>query len=324
MSNDVPTYDQLMRRRDAPAGSSWGLFTESPERGMANFAGPEQVRSGMQTVRIGQVIGLDYAIDAFQPSMSRRRTPPQQTITSAHPDSYDDVWTGFWPQVSSHVDGLRHRRSHRHGFYGGVPDDQIASTSTALGVQQWADRPIAGRAVLADIDRYRHRRTAPLDHRNGEAIGVEEIRMALADQHVSIEPGDLLLIHTGWAAWFLSLDHDERAAARTERRTTGLAQSRELLAWLWDSRIALVGTDTFAVEALPPRDDSPFEDTGEDHGMMHQELLAMLGCPLGELWRLDELAAQCARHDRYAFFASVKPLNLPGGVGSPANALAIL
>jgi hypothetical protein len=57
--------------------------------------------------------------------------------------------------------------------------------------------------------------------------------------------------------------------------------------------------------------------------MMHQQLIALLGMAIGELWRLDELAEDCARDGIYEFLVVSKPLNLVGGVGSPANAVAI-
>lgn len=323
MTINYPTYQELLDRHDGPAGSSWGVFDEHPERGMANFAGPDQVRAAADAISTGEVFNLDYPLDAFHPSMSRQRTSPVEDIHSAHEDSFDDVWTNFWPQVSSHVDGLRHRRAHGDGFYNGVSADRVSTETSDLGVQVWAERPIVGRAVLADVERHLRSEGMPIDHGAGRALELAELRATLEAQDVTIMPGDLLLVRTGWAGWFLDLAPDKRERARTVRHTTGLAQSRLFIEWLWNSRIALLGTDTFAVEVLPPRQDSPFSNTGEDHGMMHQELIAKLGCPLGELWHLDELAAACARTGRYSFFASVKPLNLTGGVGSPANSLAI-
>jgi hypothetical protein len=61
----------------------------------------------------------------------------------------------------------------------------------------------------------------------------------------------------------------------------------------------------------------------DDAGMMHQELIASLGMPLGELWRLDALATACAQDQRWHCLVVVKPLHLEGGVGSPANATAL-
>jgi hypothetical protein len=56
---------------------------------------------------------------------------------------------------------------------------------------------------------------------------------------------------------------------------------------------------------------------------LHFELLALLGMPIGELFDLDALAADCARDGRYEFLFTSAPLNKTGGIGSPPNALAI-
>jgi hypothetical protein len=49
----------------------------------------------------------------------------------------------------------------------------------------------------------------------------------------------------------------------------------------------------------------------------------MLGTALGELFDFDELAAACRADGRWDFLFVSVPLNLPGGVGSPANAIVI-
>jgi uncharacterized membrane protein len=59
-------------------------------------------------------------------------------------------------------------------------------------------------------------------------------------------------------------------------------------------------------------------------GLMHPTLIALLGLCLGELWDLEALAEDCAATGVYECFLSCKPLNLTGGVGSPANAMAIV
>lgn len=49
----------------------------------------------------------------------------------------------------------------------------------------------------------------------------------------------------------------------------------------------------------------------------------MFGLPIGELWDLKELAAYCKKTGRYSFMLTSVPLNHPGLVASPPNALAI-
>ncbi|HEY5625021.1 MAG TPA: cyclase family protein, partial [Dehalococcoidia bacterium] len=58
-------------------------------------------------------------------------------------------------------------------------------------------------------------------------------------------------------------------------------------------------------------------------GFMHWRLIPLLGMPIGELWDLDALAADCADDGVYEFLFTSSPLNVPGGVGSPPNAMAI-
>ena len=60
---------------------------------------------------------------------------------------------------------------------------------------------------------------------------------------------------------------------------------------------------------------------GED--FLHFHMLAFFGMPIGEMWNLEGLAADCAADKRYEFFLTSAPLNIPGGVGSPPNAIAV-
>jgi hypothetical protein len=49
----------------------------------------------------------------------------------------------------------------------------------------------------------------------------------------------------------------------------------------------------------------------------------MFGMSIGELWDLKALSAHCKKVKRYSFLLTSAPLNVPGLVGSPPNALAI-
>jgi hypothetical protein len=49
----------------------------------------------------------------------------------------------------------------------------------------------------------------------------------------------------------------------------------------------------------------------------------MFGMSIGELWDLKALSAHCKKTGRYSFLLTSAPLNIPGLVGSPPNALAI-
>ncbi|MEJ1231014.1 MAG: hypothetical protein WDM88_10925 [Galbitalea sp.] len=60
-----------------------------------------------------------------------------------------------------------------------------------------------------------------------------------------------------------------------------------------------------------------------EFGFLHHMLLGSFGMAIGELWWLGDLVDDCREDGRWEVFLTSAPLNLPGGIGSPANALAI-
>lgn len=326
MSRDVPAYTELAASSSEgrPAGTAWGLF-DDPWRGAPSFVGPEQVKAAVATVQTGQVLGLDFSVDAFDPGMSVKREKPRHVIYAGHTCHRDDWLDGFYLQGSTQVDGLRHRRSDEVGFYAGVADETIQPGTREIGIQVWADDPIVSRGVLIDVGHHRELQGHPIDHAHGEAIPWADILEAASAQEVEVVRGDIVMIRTGWAEWFLGMTEDQRRAHAATKLSAGLRQEREVPAWAWDHQIALLATDTFAVECVPAIPDSPFlVSAPDDKGMMHQEFLAKLGIPLGEMWRLGPLAEALRAAKRTTCMVTVKPLNVVGGVGSPANATALL
>lgn len=57
---------------------------------------------------------------------------------------------------------------------------------------------------------------------------------------------------------------------------------------------------------------------------LHDYAISMWGMPLGELWDLEALATACEEENRWTFFFTSAPLNNPGGIASPPNAVAVL
>lgn len=330
---DFPNYAQLLARSDAPAGSAWGVFGEADEVGTLNFITPQTTREAAALVRRGRVFNLDHRLDAFQPPVTRHRHQPTHTIFSNSPHHRDDYLDGLYLQGSSQVDSLRHFRHPDHGFYNHTPDSAVVAHSPTIGVNRYAERGIAGRGVLLDIDRHLLRQGRRLDFRGGEAFTVELLQEVAQAQKVTFQQGDILLMRTGWLDFYFNeMTASEREAFPQRMVCPGLLQCRQTVAWLWDQRVAIAASDNIGVEAIPSVADSPFvsdydrqASTDPIHaGLMHPTLIALLGLCLGELWDLEALAADCAQTGVYECFVSCKPLNLCGGVGSPANAMAIV
>lgn len=87
--------------------------------------------------------------------------------------------------------------------------------------------------------------------------------------------------------------------------------------WHWDMQFSAVAGDTNAYESWPPEFSSSL-------GLaLHEVFLAGWGMPMGEVWNLEDLANQCIRQKRWSFFLTSQTLDIPGGVASPCNAMAI-
>jgi kynurenine formamidase len=311
----LPSYAELVDRTDgAPSGSAWGVFGGADEIGTINLLEARQVLAGLQEVQVGSVYALNWDVD--QPSPHPFRPAPKRTHIVAAGLARDDYLSPFYLQYSSQWDGLRHIEAGGHFYNGVLPEVVDDPASTTLGIQHWAKRGIVGRGVLLDVARHQERLGAPLVQTERFDITARLLDEVVQAQGVVIQQGDVLLVRTGWAGWFQAQDGPARAKGFTaESGQPGLAPTEDTAAWLWDRHVAAVAADNMAVEVAPL-------DMTEGH-FLHLRLIPGFGMPIGEFFWLDDLAAACAVDGRWAFLFTSAPLNVPGGVGSPPNALAI-
>jgi kynurenine formamidase len=200
--------------------------------------------------------------------------------------------------------------------------------NSELGIQAVARRGIAGRGLLIDVDAYRSSIGRPIDQTVNEQIPVADLEATLRAQGSEVRPGDIVMIRTGWLQYFRQTGPSTDGVLQSP----GLTQSEETAAWIWDNHIAAAVSDNVALEAWPANNSTLTIDAetngsmakSSHSGMLHRILIPLLGLTIGELWALDDLALACAERGRYDVFLTAQPLNLLGGVGSPANALAIL
>jgi kynurenine formamidase len=325
-------YRELLDRTDGPPGSAWGEYGPDDELGSIGRLTPDRALAGAACVRTGEVINLDLPMDALDPPLAAARRTVRHTIFGRNAFHRDEHLDDVFPQVSSQIDGLRHFGNPDHGFYNGASGERLVPGDPLLGVQRWAEHGIVGRGVLVDVARHREAEGRPIDHRAGEPIPIADVVAAAERQGSRFEPGDLLLLRFGWLHHYRTATTEaERNALPAEPRHPGLVQSHDTLEWLWDNGFALVAADNYALECWPPVATSPFRTAAEraggpsdaHTGLMHRVMIPLLGLAVGELWALDDLAAACARDGRYECLVVAKPINLVGGVGTPANATAV-
>jgi kynurenine formamidase len=304
-----------------------GVSAECPSDSQIGTVGLQDAGTRVAAARLvvtGEYFNLDYPLNGFDPPVVPGREPAIHHVFSLNELHRDDYLDGFYLQASTHIDGLRHIAHPTTGFFGGHAACDLDVDPEGLSIHHLAESGVVGRGVLVDIARYRQRVGRPLDLTTNDPITVADLDGALEFQGTTVGRGDIVLLHTGWAAHYLALE----VASREHRSgVPGLEQSRTVLEWLGDHAIAMVAADNSAVECYPVRPDSGLaveDPTGPPHGgMLHRPAIGQLGLTFGELWRLDALAAACALDGRYDALVAVKPLCLIGGVGSPANAFAL-
>lgn len=221
-------------------------------------------------------------------------------------------------QCSSQWDGLRHHSQGTHPglFYNGVKKAEFEN-SNILGIDRWSTRGgIVGRGVLIDYVRYAKNHNiaySPITH---HSITHTDLAAAAAEQGVAFKQGDILLVRSGFTKWYNECaDTAERDRITSSQFTyAGVTPTPESIRWMWERHFAAVAGDAVAFESLP------YADTGL---LFHDFFLSLWGTPIGEAWDLEGLAETCERLGRWSFLITSAPLNVPGGVASPPNAIAI-
>jgi sugar/nucleoside kinase (ribokinase family)/kynurenine formamidase len=315
----LPAYDDLPCA-ERGGGSAWGLFGPGDSVGLFNLQTPERIVAGARLIRSGEVYSLNAPIDIPAPPLFRRGGVRHSVIGFDGRSSFDDKLDNYYPQASSQWDSLAHVGYDADRFYNGVAAGDITAKARNT-IDHWARRGIAGRAVLIDIDLAFGGAGRGFDPASSRAITVDELDAARVAAGVEWETGDVLLLHTGFLAWYMRQEADVREAMAEPGalRAVGLARDEEMARYLWDAHVAAVASDNPAVEVWPP----DLSDEAFPFGYLHRILIGQFGLAIGELWWLDELAHSCRRDGRHEMFLTAAPAHIPGGIGSPANALAV-
>jgi kynurenine formamidase len=200
--------------------------------------------------------------------------------------------------LGTHIDALCHF-SCAGKLHGG--HDVAAIQSYSGGIRQLSVdtlAPIARRGVLLDIAGTQNLASLPAAFE----ITPEHIEIAAHAQSVEIQPGDVVLLRTGWGAFFEDV-------ARFESQMHGPGPGEKAARWLSNKKIFAAGSDTINFELVPSRT-MP----------VHVHLLVESGIHIIECLNLEQLAAE--RIYEFAFIAS--PLKIRGATGSPIRPFALV
>ena len=303
--------------------NNWGRWGEDDQRGTQNLIGPEQRVAAAQLVKTGKIFALGLPLTPDAPVWPPRPAP-QRLATMTGSDAVvgspanapapgfqwsDDILT-VATHGSTHWDGLGHAMcedSLYNGFWAG--NVTALAGCGVLGIEQQRDC-FVGRGVLVDVARHQGIEACPAR----QVITPLMLDDALAAQGIELRSGDMLLVRTGHLARWWTRPADQ-TPMNYFVNSPGI--SRDAAPWLHEHGISALAADTIGVEPLIP------EDSDERVFPLHVATLVDQGLTLGELWVLDDLAADCAADGAYEFLLAAQPLNLPGGMGSPINPIAL-
>lgn len=281
--------------------SKWGA---GDQRGSGNLMKPETVLRAARLIRTGEVIELGQVLHGSMPFFGPRIFNMQVKRTNVLPESNrrwsnEEVVTTELGQVGTQIDGFAHQ-TIGNGLYNCFKLEETATRNgfTKLGIENTG--ALMTRGVLIDV----------AAAKNVEMLGetyqitVQDLQDALKRESVALQPGDAVIINTGWGRLW---GKDNARYMKTEPGI-GVAAAE----WLVRQDPMLVGSDNWGVEVVHNPDPQLNEP-------VHQIMLVVHGVHLLESLKLDELAAKRA----YEFAFMVQPLKIQGGTGSTVAPVAV-
>jgi kynurenine formamidase len=281
--------------------SKWGA---NDERGSANHMKPQQVLDAIKHIKTGEVIELGHVLNDKMPFPGARRfeVHTKRTFMNAPSNrrgSNEELLFTEIGQVGTQFDAFSHQ-THENSLYNCFKLDEIATRNgfSKLGVHNVGG--IITRGVLIDVAGLKGVEMLPDTYE----ITVQDLEDALKRQNTSIQPGDAVIIHTGWGKLW------GKDNARFVKTCPGLGV--KAAEWLIAKDPILLGSDNHPVE-VSPNPDSQLSLP------VHQLALVVHGVYLLENMKLDELAQKGVNE----FTFILQPLKVQGGTGSTVAPVAL-
>ncbi len=298
--------------------SPWG---PDDQRGALNRLNASKTLAAVALIDAGVIYDMGRTFEENMPLFSLTPQARKYTLSVPGAPSWgplgenkllwnEDYISGHLTQDGTQFDALSHMGTdlgpggdlNQIHYYNGYTHAAISSGRgfSKLGVENVS--PIFTRGVLLDIAALKGR---PLNC--SEEITVADLHAALARQNLAktvIKPGDAFFYHTGWGRYWKTDNKKFNSC------TPGLSNAAG--DWVVAQQVVLVGTDNWAVEAIPGPDLKRFAPN-------HQKFLVENGIYIIENLDFDELIA--AGVYEFAFVAATLPLK--GATGSPLRPFAI-
>ncbi|MFI2664472.1 cyclase family protein [Micromonospora carbonacea] len=264
----------------------------------------DAVRAGVEIYDLGRLLSIGMPQSPNHPPFWLTMPRRHGDMVRADGGSAANDMLVMGTHVGTHVDALAHV-SHDGLLHGGA--DAAAAQSggrfTELGVHTVV--PMVRRGVLLDVPAALDRPDCPA----GYEITPADLDAAVDRQGTPVEPGDVVLIRSGWGRHFDDPDRTRYVGHDSGVPGVGADGAR----WLAAHGVHAAGADTIAFECLRP---------GQGHSSLpaHRILLVEHGVYLIEAMALEELARDAV----HEFTFVLAPLPLYGATGSPVRPLAVV
>jgi len=281
--------------------SKWGT---GDQRGSGNMMKPETVLRAAKLIRTGEVFELGAVLspDPREAFINAGRvfniyTKPSPPIPNARQVNEELVVTELG-QIGTQFDAFAHQM-WGDSFYNCF---KLGDIGTRTGFKKLGVEHVGGlvtRGVLIDVAGSKGVDMLPTSYN----ITPEDLQQALAKASQRLQPGDAVLIRTGWS----KLMGKENERYGTLNPGIGIAAGQ----WLLAQEPMMIAADNCCVEVRPSE---------RPHSLpIHAMMLIQHGVYLLENLELEALAA--ARAYEFAFI--VQPLKIKGATGSAIAPIAI-
>lgn len=288
--------------------AEWAPSPHGPDDrlGAINYITPEKTARAAKLITTGKSYALGMVIGRDTPAYGPRSydvtvlqlSDGTGASAGSNKATFNDDIVRTWQGIGSQLDGLGHMGTE-HTYYNGVKASEFVATD---GLKQFSIHslpPIATRGILLDMTKHFGATPVP----DGTPFNKAEIEAAATAASVIIEPGDIVIFHTGKMA---------ATAGDAELAPGEPGLGVEGARYLASLGVVAVGADTWGLDVIP------FENP-EHVFPAHPVLLAENGVYLLENMVTDELAADNVTE----FFFSLGAPRLEGTVQAMINPVAI-
>jgi len=293
--------------------SPWG---KHDELGRLNMMTPQRQAQVMSQIDAHRIFDLSVEYFVGMPSWQAAGDPHYQFWMTHTPRgavidnvldmgetvnrhvSYSGSAFSMYTHTGTHIDTLSH-----FGLDGEIYNHFSADEN--LGDKGWNRSgaetipPLIARGVLIDLPKAKGLSMLPDNYRVTEA----DIKQALVQQHVTLQPGDIVLLRTGRMQ-----NYAQSAKYMANSPGLGIAAATYLAK---EAEAMVVGADNLSFEAFP-------SEVEGNYVPVHTYLLTQMGVPIMELVNLEELAE--AQVYEFAFIGG--SLKLRGADAAPLRPIA--